>query len=533
MKKLLAIVLMLCMVFAFAACGNGGTDIGGDPSGSPSGGATGTTGGDLPSKESIVVAAAAEPDSFFPFNPDNMTNMDEVPILHNVYETPIKLMPDGSHEPLLALSWDISPDGKDYTLNLRDDVYFHNGDKMTAEDVAFSLNGAAETPGGRTLLINYDNAEVIDETTVVVHLTDPYAPFLNSLASRFALVVNKALFDEIGIDGYDAAPVGTGPYKFVQRIAGDHLTLEANDEYWGEKPAITNIKYQVMTDANTQMLALENGEIDVLLNANISPLLQLPESSGVKYLSTEAANIAAMMINCTKGPGTDPDFRKALQSGINREELILGVYEGMTVPTDIYMASSFSGRLDDGTYQGITYDPDKARQYLEASNYNGEEFMIATVAGTRNEVASQIVQGQLIELGINCTVNALDAASFMALAFYGTGEYGATLRAGGVSVLDADGLYTLFHPDVRSEGQYVAYPDSEELDRIIELVAMGRVESDPEARKEIYAEACDIINKEAYLVNLYCDLSVVAFNEAIRGVVTRSLVGLYYFNDWS
>ena len=352
MKKVLAIILMLCMAISLAACsspGNGdnGPDVSApDGSGDPN--LAGDSGAASETKTSIIVAAAAEPDSFFPFNPDNATNMDEAPILHNVYETPIKLAPDGTHEPLLATSWDISPDGKDYTLHLRDDVYFHNGDKMTAEDVAFSLNGAAEIPIGRTLLINYDNAEVVDETTVVVHLTDPYAPFLNSLSSRYALVVNKALYDEIGVAGYDAAPVGTGPYKFIQRVAGDHLTLEANDKYWGEKPAITNITYKIMTDSNTQMLALENGEIDVLLNANISPLLKLPDNSSVKWLSTEAANIAAFTINCTKGPGADKNFRKALQSAINREELILGVYEGKTVPTGVHRHHHRKGRPDDG-----------------------------------------------------------------------------------------------------------------------------------------------------------------------------------------
>jgi peptide/nickel transport system substrate-binding protein len=457
--------------------------------------------------------------------------MDEAPILHNVYETPIKLMPDGSHEPLLATEWAVSADGRDYTLRLRDNVRFHNGKNMTAEDVAFSLNGAAKTVGGRTLLINYDTAEVIDEKTVVVHLTSPYAAFLNSLSSRFALVVDKDYFDQVGIPGYHAAPVGTGPYRFVERVSGNHISLKANEDYWGGVPPIKNITYRVMTDANTQMLALENGEVDVLLNGNISQLVRLPENSPVKWASTEAAQIQSVNINCAKGPGVNKDFRKALQYGINKKDIIAGVMEGKADPTDIYMAKSFSGRPDDGTFRTVSYDPEKAKEYLKSSGYKGEVFLLATPSGGKDEQVAQIIQGQLIELGINCALNALDAVSFMNFTTYGTGDYGASIRAGGVSILDADGLWTLFNGSMKLIGTFdtgwiLASP------KMAELTEAGRSENDPEKRKMIYAEVCDINTEEVYIIPIYCGLSIVAYNQGIQGVVPRALTGLYYFNDW-
>lgn len=480
-------------------------------------------------KDTVTVACAAEPDCFFPFHSTLGTNMDEVPILHNVYETPIKLGPDNTHEPLLAESWEISDDGCTYTLHLRDDVYFHNGDKMTAEDVAFTLNSTGHTSAGAAQLANYDNTEVIDDTTVAIHLTNPYGPFLNALCGRYALIVDKSLYEEIGEDAYNEAPVGTGPYKFVSRVSGDRITLESNEEYWGGAPSIKHVNYMVMSDTNTQMISLENGDVDVLINANVSSLTRL-QTDKVKWETKDASSIDHLYLNCAKGPAADLNFRKALQCGINKEEVNMGVYEGYATVGDIQICPSFSGRPDPGTYKVVEYDQEKAKEYLAQSGYNGEEFKLVTVAGTKDESAAQIIQGQLIELGINCTVNAVDAASYGAITEDGDGDYGAKLRFGGVSVLDADGLFYQYYSDLLKPGKYNAGIYTDELD---ELLMAGRIEVDPEKRKEDYAKACDIITDNVFAICLYYDVNACAYSSSLNGVVPRALTGLYFFNDWS
>ena len=480
-------------------------------------------------KDSVTIAAAAEPDAFFPFHSKLGTNMDEVPIIHNIYETPIKLEANGTLTPLLAKSWKISDDGKDYTLTLRDDVKFHNGNKMTADDVAFSLNGAAATSAGKAQLGNYDKAEVINPTTVVVHLKSPFGPFLKALAGRYALVVEKALFDKVGEDGYHNAPIGTGPYKWVSRVPGNMITLVANDDYWGGKPAIKNVYFKVMTDTNTQMLALEKGEVDVLINASISPLVKLSKDSPITWLKMDAAQIAALLINVQTGTiGANKDFRKALQYGINKKDVIIGVYEGLATEADLYMAPSFSGRPDAGSYNVVAYDKNKAKEFLKSSGYKNEEFKIITVAGTKNEAAAQIIQGQLIELGINATLSALDAASYSAAST--AGQYGASLRAGGVSLMDADGVYYVFHS---SQLKTLTFPQAWSTPDLDKLLDQGRTESNTDARKAVYVKAVNIITENVLHIPVYYDLSVVAFNKSIKSVVPRALVGLYFFNEWS
>ena len=527
-KRALAIVLAaVCSVTAFVGCGpRAGSEGAATSAAENSQGTTAKNGG---TKDSVTVACAAEPDTFISWYSKANTSMDEVPILHNVYESLLKLGTDNSLEPLLATEWSVSEDGCTYTLKIRDDVYFHNGEKMTVEDVEFTLDGAGHTSAGSAQLAHYDDCEIIDENTVAIHLTSPYGPFMNALAGRFALIMDKSYYEEVGEDAYNEAPIGTGPYKFVERVSGDHITLEAFDKYWAGEPEIKTVNFVVLTDTNTQMISLENGDIDVLINANISALNKLTTDK-VKWDKMTASSIGQIHFNCNKGSAQDINFRKAVMYGINKEDVNIGVFEGQATAADIPIAIGFSGRPDEGTYEVIEYNPEKAKELLAQSGYNGEEFKLVTVSGTKDENVAQIIQGQLLELGINCTVNAVDSASYFA-TFEQSGDYGAAVRYGGVSVLDADGLFYKYHSSyLLSNGKYDAGAWNEELDAKLQD---ARVEVDKEKRKQMYGEACDLITENAFGAGIYYDVNACAYNANLAGVVPRALTGLYFFNDWS
>ncbi|MBR3742829.1 MAG: hypothetical protein IKN04_20635, partial [Clostridia bacterium] len=197
---------------------------------------------------------------------------------------------------------------------------------------------------------------------------------------------------------------------------------------------------------------------------------------------------------------------------------------------DIPIAPGSSGRPDAGQYEVIEYNPEKAKEFLAASNYNGEPFVIATVSGSSDEVSAQIIQGQLIEIGINCQVNAMDGSTYNDATTSGT--FNATNRFGGVSVLDADGMYYTWNKaNATKNGTYFdAMRFSDELDQ---LMIDGRKGTDEAERKEIYAKACNIITENAWAVTIFYDVNAVAYNKDLTGVVARSLNGLYFFNDWN
>ena len=254
------------------------------------------------------------------------------------------------------------------------------------------------------------------------------------------------------------------------------------------------------------------------------------ELSGGQKQLLNLASIMAMQLNCKEGPAADLEFRKALQCGINKEEINIGVYEGTASMGDIPIPPAFSGYPEDGSFDTVAFDADAAKAHLEASGYNGEEFEIITVSGTKNESAAQIVQGQLINLGINCVVTAVDASSYFAK--YKAGEYDASMRAGGISILDADGLYSIYNAEYTT-----GITGNSDIgiwnDELINLLKEGRVTVDEAARKSLYAQVCNIITENVYSVTLYYDVNAVAYNSDLQGVVPSQLVGLYYINDWS
>lgn len=484
------------------------------------------------SKTSVVVGAAAEPNAFFVCHSTKGTNMDEVPIIHNIYDTLIKRNVDGTYEGLIATEWSVSEDGLAYTFKIRQGVKFSDGSDMTIDDVVFSMNHTASTKGGKTQLTNYDRSEKIDEETMVLYLTSPFGGFINALANRYALIYSKAYFEAVGEDGYDAKPIGTGPYRFVEYVSGDHVTLTANEYYWGEAPAIKDITFRVMTDVNTQMVALENGELDVLLNANITPLMHLDPNGKVTYKTSSAATFSNMQFNMkAEVPTSDLNLRLALAHAINKEEVNIGTNEGLAQIGDIQLPFFFNARPVPGTYRFIEFDLEKAKEYLAKSNYNGEEVKILCVSGTKAETACQIVQGQLINFGINATLAAVDAPTYDDY-MRNSGDFSMNVRASSSSLMDADAYFFTYDKDNLS----VNYDRGlgEELDnKLTELVRAGRAEPNNEKRIAYYTELANLVTDNGLATCMYYDLNVVAFNKDIKGVEPGALVGMYYFNDWS
>lgn len=483
-------------------------------------------------KTSVVIGVAAEPNAFFVCHSVNGTNMDECPVLHNIYDTLIRRNVDGTYKGLLATDWSVSEDGLVYTIKVRQGVKFSDGRDMTVEDVVFSLNYTAATKAGAQQLVNYDKAVAIDDETVEIHLTSAYGGFINALCNRYGLIFSKSYFEEVGEDGYDAAPITTGPYKFVEYVSGDHVKITYNEYYWGEKPAITDITYRVMTDINTQMIALENKEIDVLLNANITPLLQLDPDGPVTYAVTSAATYSTLMFNLKADqPTSNIDLRKAICYGINKDEINFGVYENMAEVADCTIPSSFNARPISGTFDSYSYDPAKAKEYLEASGYNGEEVRIVTVSGTKDETVCQIVQGQLINLGINATLVACDAGTFNDYTST-SGDYSISLRSGSSSLMDSDMLIFNYNTDLITCNFDRNFPE-EFNTKLTELTWAGRAESDMDKRIEIYTEAIQMCYDYAVNEPLVYSLNVVAYNRDLQGVEPGPLVGIYYIYDWS
>lgn len=475
---------------------------------------------------SVILATSGEPTRYYALSDEGCAGDDNL-VLSNVYDCLTFLEADGSISEGLAESWELSPDGKCYTFHLRKDIKFHNGYDFTAEDVKFTFDKGFEGPLGSALFVNYDSCEIVDDYTVNIYLTDPYAAFLYGTASRLGGICSKAYYEEVGDEGYLENPVGTGPYRLAGAVSGEKIVLEANEDYWRGEPAIKTVTIEIVPDVSTQILGLENGDYDAVRNPAIDTCVRLEDNSALDWVYADSTARITLYLAAWGGRVCeDQNFRKAIQSVINKDEINIGTNSGYAKILEIDMCPMYGGYPTRGI-DTVPYDRDKAIAYLEKSSYNGEPFEILCKSGTTFETAAKIIQYQLIDIGINAQITAVDNMTYTDLD--ARGDFDAVIREQLSSMVDADGASTYFNTTPGfAYTKNCKYPLAEEIYPL--FVEGCKVQGD--ARAPYYAKACNMITEAAYLIPLYNGISTVAFRSALQGVEAHCL-GTYNFYHWN
>lgn len=447
--------------------------------------------------------------------------------LANLYDTLYTYDENMDVVPQLAESCEISNDGLEYTIKLKQGVLFHNGEEMTSEDVAWSLNFAYENgDAGKALLSNFDHAEEVDKYTVKITLTAPFAAFLNCLSTRTAYIADKSHFDAIGgtIDAYETDPVGCGQYKLAGREVGASTTLEAFDDYWNGPAPIKHVCIKYISDANTQMIALESGEIDAMITPQLNSLVML-DNDKIEWIWGNSASRIYIQFNIDESKVTsDVNLRKAMQSLIKRQDILNAVNEGYGEIADICIPSGYTARPTD--YHVAEENVEKAKEYLAASSYNGEKLTLIVPSGTSNEKAANIFQAQCYELGINVEINPLDISTFSEVQK--AGEYNIMVHNALSSLVDADLMHSMFGPS--ASGNWHQYAD--QLNKDCEE---GRCASSMDDRIAAYTDLVNLVTDEALEITCFYDVVTVAYNKDLAGVKIHMLkmfdFGTWYWKD--
>lgn len=482
--------------------------------------------------KTVVIATAQEPTVFFCQDSEFPSNQaKDSPVLFQIYECLLWMDENGELQPWLATGYEMSSDGLEYVFTLRDDVYFHNGEKMTAEDVAFTYTLGMEKnqPLRVNLLINLQSCEVVDENRVKFTLSAPFAGFPSETSARIGFIINKKYYEEVGSAGYNSAPVGTGPYVFSNRVSGQEIVLKAFDKYWDGVASIENVIIKPINNISTQFISLRSGDLDVINIADVASSKRLTEKDNAIWISVPSAMRVSMYFNMRPGLNRiteDENLRQAILRAINKDDIVYSVLSDEGVALDLDIVPGYTGAPDPGTYPIVPYDVELAKEYLAKSNYKGEPLRLICQAGTNYEKSAQIIQGALLPLGINVEIVATDTGTYTAASL--AGEFELSINGTSSSLYDLSSCNTQYRIQSTTGP---AFPG--EFSKILDdLAARANVAIDPEERKAIAAEMFTISVENAFSVPLYNSTSTMAFNKNLTGI-TLNPNNAWRVDSWS
>ena len=477
-------------------------------------------------KDSITIAVVSE---WATLDPKITNDLLANTITNQFFDTLVLLkQDDNSLFPGLATRWDISGDGTVYTFYLREGVKFHNGETMNADDVVFSFDRAVASPPTARITGAIEKTEKIDNMTVRVTLKYPYGPFLACASMPNLGVVSKKAVGEIGEDAFTRNPVGTGPYKFVEWRPGDRLITEAFPDYWRGEAPIKNAIWRVITDATTTTIALERGEVDMIMSVTPSVKKNIVSNPNLYYHETASGSPWFIAFNMEKGLFTNQTLRQAVAYAVKGEDIILGALDGEGIVIDAPMTPDAFGYPHG--FQRTPYDPARAKALLAEAGYpNGLAINLRTIESPNYSRPGEIIQEQLRQAGFDCRLELMERGAFLSDA-YTNGQYEIMFTSLTALIPDADMItYTRFHSDYKGGGMNFTYTDVPEMDRLLD---MSRAATNPEERLKIFRDIYQMNKDLAIYVPLYVGMNGVASVKGLKGLVAH-MAQRYFVYDLS
>jgi ABC-type transport system substrate-binding protein len=324
----------------------------------------------------------------------------------------------------VAEDYNLSADGLTWTFKIRKGIKFHNGDPLNAADVAFSIQrfGSKEStnPWSPYILKNNESITAPDDTTVIYKAQKPEWPLKIPFATT--PILPKSYFEKVGQDGFRAAPVGSGPYKFVKWVPKTSMEFAANTEYWDTvKPQWASIIETLVPEEATRVAGLQRGDVDMIGNLSFDRAIEL-KNAGFRLQEVglpTLANISFPGTFMTQGPTSDMRVRQAMSYAINRQEICDTFYKGLAKPGGFWFFSEKTWGFDPSTFKADTFDIDKSKQLLADAGYPGkfnpQQIQLYTTAVAADLM--QVLQGYWEAIGMDVNIQVVDTPVYNKLVF--------------------------------------------------------------------------------------------------------------------
>jgi len=449
----------------------------------------------------------------------------------NVYENLVKLDTDLTFQPALAESWEqVEPDR--WRFYLRQGVKFHDGTDFTADAVKFSIERIKnpDDPGrAASNLRPIVAVEVVDDYTVDIVTDGPYGPLLNIMSLVYATgVVSPAAVEQYGED-FTRNPVGTGPFRFVEWKTNDQIVIERFDDYWGEKAKLDRVVYRVIPEESARMLALDTGEVQMVMEPAPSQLDSYRDNPDFVIHEAPGVRVVYFGMMTSRAPLDDVRVRQAINYGFNRQSILDNVLEGVGYLPQAYISPPVFGFADVSEY--FAYDPERAAALLDEAGWtdsdgdgirdkDGEPLSLVHYSSRgrylKDAEVAEAFQAAMRELGIDVKLEILEWATLFEQLRQP--NFPAEFFTLGWSTATGDADYTLgpifgsnsLPPEGWNSHEY----QNREFD---EIVAAAGKSTDQEERAELYAQALDILARDAVIVPVYNSKETILTSSKLTG----------------
>ncbi len=469
-------------------------------------------------KPKAIVGIVQEPTSLDPTA--DATNSISVCLRDNVYEGLVRLDASGKVLPQLAKSWDVSPDGKTITFHLASGVKWHDGSPFTAQDVKFAYDraGSADTKPvnpHRDYWEPVSSVEVVDDNTAKVTLktySDNW--FFHMGAGSAAIVSSKSAANNT------TNPVGTGPFKYVSWNRGASLALTRNNDYWGKKPALQDVEFRFISDAQAMNNALKAGDIDAMGQVGgPEQITEFQQNSSFTVVKGAPFGKTMISVNNTGGPLADKRVRQALYAAIDRKAWIDGVAGGFAVPIGSHATPNDGEPYYVDETSVNAFDPNKAKQLLQQAGQSNLTLRLAQVTSLPYALrGADILVSQLQNVGVTLKVEPMEFPRWLQQVFGGTQDYDLTI----INHIEERDIGNYTNP------KYYWHYDNKD---VADSIRKADAEPDEAKRKALYATVLKQLADDAVNFWIYAANQLQVLKKNFQGVQLQGISPSLFLGD--
>lgn len=448
-----------------------------------------------------------------------------------LFETLVNIGKNG-YEPSLAESWNISPDGRIYTFNIRKGVSFSDGTICDANAIKQNFDAILDNKSRHTwleMMKLLDGIEILDDYTLQIKLKEAYYPMLTELAVTrpFAMISPKAMKDgttKNGVSGY----IGTGPYILKNVVTDEYAIFEANENYWGDIPKIKKIIVKVIPDNQTRILALEKGEIDLIFGKNMldaDAINKYKDSKKFNVLLSEPTSTRQIVINTNSEILKDIDVRYALQHATNREAISKGIFYGLETPADTLYAKTVPYANID--LKPFEFNTEKSESILNKAGWikstsgirekNGKKLEIGLLYNSDSvteKIISEYLQSEYKKIGIAININGEEEQSYRDKMKSGNFDMVFNISWG----LPYDPQSSLSAMRQPVYGDYVAQLGLHNKKDIDEAITKILISTDEIERQNLYKFVFESLHQDAVYIPITYECNKAIFINTLKNV---------------